>query len=275
MNVTILGCGYVGKAVAQVWRSQHLKVTATTTTPSRVPELSAIAHRVEVLHGQDETALHHLLSHQDTLLLSLGAPNPDAYEETYNQTTKALAAVLPHLPTLTQIIYTSSYSVYGDRQGAWVTEETPAQPANRNGEILLEAENRLLALATEHRTVCIFRLGGIYGPGRELIKIFRRVAGTTRPGTGEDASNWIHRDDIVGAIEFARQHSLTGLYNLVHDTPWTSRELLDRLCEHHSLPKVSWNPDASSSRPYNAKVSNQKLKAAGYSFIHPNLVVTA
>ena len=272
-NATILGCGYVGKVVAKEWRSRNLKVTATTTTPSRVSELAAIAHHVEVLRGHDEAALHRLLSQQETLLVSIGAPAPDAYEATYDHTTKALAAVVPHLPSLTQIIYTSSYSVYGDRQGAWVTEESPAQPSHRNGEILLEAENRLLALATENRAVCILRLGGIHGPNRELVKIFRPVAGTTRPGTGEDASNWIHLDDIVGAIEFARQQSLSGLYNLVHDTPWTTRDLLDRLCDRHDLPKVSWNPSASSNRPYNARVSNQKLKAAGYSFIHPVLVV--
>jgi len=41
-------------------------------------------------------------------------------------------------------------------------------------------------------SVCILRLGGIYGPRRELVKIFGRVAGTIRPGNGEDATNWIH-----------------------------------------------------------------------------------
>ena len=126
-NATILGCGYVGKVVAKEWRSRNLKVTATTTTPSRVSELAAIAHHVEVLRGHDEAALHRLLSQQETLLVSIGAPAPDAYEATYDHTTKALAAVVPHLPSLTQIIYTSSYSVYGDRQGAWVTEESPGR----------------------------------------------------------------------------------------------------------------------------------------------------
>ncbi len=59
----------------------------------------------------------------------------------------------------------------------------------------------------------------------------------------------------------------------VNDMPLTRRELLSRLCECHGLAPVSWDPSAPQIRPYNARVSNQKLKAAGYQFIHPETVV--
>lgn len=272
-KVVILGCGYVGKAVAQRWRS-HLRVTATTTTPARVAELEPLADRVVVLRGKDEAGLRSLLLKQTIVLLSVGAPNADSYEETYLETAKTLVTALARTPNVQQVIYTGSYAVYGDRQGAWVDETSAIAPVNRNGEILADTEQVLLSAGSDRLKVCVFRLGGIYGPGRELGKIFRRAAGTTRPGNGTDAANWVHLDDIVGAIEFARQHTLEGIYNLVGDRPITSRELLDRVCTQNNLPPVTWDATQPSLRPYNAKVSNQKLRSAGYSFQHPETVET-
>jgi nucleoside-diphosphate-sugar epimerase len=268
-NAVILGCGYVGVRVAQVWQ-QTLTVTATTTTPARVAELEAIAQQVKVLKGDDASALRSLLQDQEIVLLSMGA-RYGSYAETYLKTAETLVGVLPDCPSVRQIIYTGSYAVYGDQGGAWVDEETTVAPANENGEILAATEQVLLQAANDQLQVCVFRLGGIYGPGRELVKIFGRVAGTTRPGTGEDAANWVHLDDIVGAIDFARQQGLNGIYNLVGTVPLTSKELLDQVMSTHHLPPISWNPAQPSLRPYNAKVSNQKLRSAGYTFIHPEI----
>lgn len=266
-RAAILGCGYVGKAVARRWVAQGLAVSATTTTLQRLDELEAIASAAVLVQGNHPDAVRDLLADCDTVLVSVGAPRADAYAETYLETAKTLKAVLPDT-AVRQVIYTGSYAVYGDRQGDWVTEDSPVAPANPNGETLIETEQILLSARTEHRQVCVLRLGGIYGPGRELIKIFGRAAGSTRPGDGSDASNWIHLDDIVGAIDFARSHHLDGIYNLVQDHPTSVKDLLDRLMAAHELPAVQWDPSQTSARPYNARVSNQKLKAAGYSFIH-------
>jgi nucleoside-diphosphate-sugar epimerase len=251
-----------------------LTVTVTTTTPDRVEELSAIAQNVQVVKGNDEAGLRSLLQDQSVVLLSVGAPNVNAYEEAYLQTAKTLVAVLNSVPSVRQVIYTGSYAVYGDRQGAWVDEASPVAPANRNGEILAETEQVLLSAASDTLKVCVLRLGGIYGPGRRLVKIFGRAAGTTRPGNGDDAANWVHLDDIVGAIDFARQHSLTGIYNLVGGVPVTTRELLERVFAVHNLPNVVWDASQPSTRPYNARVSNQKLIDAGYQFLYPEIVET-
>jgi nucleoside-diphosphate-sugar epimerase len=276
-RAVILGCGYVGTAMARYWQSQGLMVTATTTTPTRIAELEAIAPRAVIVQGDDPEALTDVLQDQDVLLVSVGAPRADAYAETYLHTAQTLAQVLPKTP-VQQVIYTGSYAVYGDRQGEWVTEETPIAPPDAKGEILAETEQILLSLDGQPvgqtgnpRQVCVFRLGGIYGPGRELIKIFGRAAGTTRPGTGSDISNWIHLEDIVRAIDWGRSHHLQGLYNLVQDEPQTVKTLLDTLMATHGCKPVHWDPAQTSTRPYNARVSNQKLKTTGFTFLHPTL----
>ncbi|QYO65120.1 hypothetical protein [Leptolyngbya sp. 7M] len=79
----------------------------------------------------------------------------------------------------------------------------------------------------------------------------------------------MHLDDIVGAIEFARVQQLQGIYNLVQDQPITTGELFDAIFSKHNLPPIRWDPAQPSTRPYNARVSNQKLRAAGYQVQHP------
>lgn len=269
MNGAIIGCGYVGKAVAQLWQGQGLTVTATTTRQERVSELHPVANRVVVLRGSDGERLRQTLTGQDWGLVSVAGGRQGSYGETYLKTAQTLAAVLPQVPSVKQLIYTSTFSVYGDFGGAWVSEEMPVRPATANAEVLAATEQTLLATAHPDLRVCILRLGGIYGPGRELAKIYGRFAGTTRPGPGEEWSNWIHLDDIVGAIEFARVQSLEGVYNLVQDEIPSVRDLVGWVCDRNGLPPVTWDPTQPSNRPYNVRVSNQKIKAAGYRFCHP------
>jgi nucleoside-diphosphate-sugar epimerase len=274
MNIAIIGCGYVGKAIARYWHQElGFVVTATTTTPERVAPLQSVAQQVVVVKGDDPAGLLSVLQDQETVLLSIGAKSANVYEETYLHTAQTLVSVLKQAPTVRQLIYTGSYSVYGDRNRERVDESSPVAPANPNGQILAQTEQVLLSASSDDLNVCILRLGGIYGPGRELLKIFGGVVGKTRPGDGSDVTNWIHLDDIVSAIEFARANRLKGIYNLVDDAHLTSYELLNRLCEEHRLPKVVWDSSSKSTRPYNAWVSNQKIKDAGYQLIHAQMIV--
>ncbi|MBD2111017.1 MULTISPECIES: SDR family oxidoreductase [Cyanophyceae] len=268
MKAAILGCGYVGKAVAQLWKTQGIHITATTTSSDRVSDLQTVADAVQVVNGSDADGIAALLQDQDTLLICVGAGRQANYEDVYLRTAQTVVGALDRASNLKQIIFTSSYSVYGNYDGAWVREDDPVKPATDNARIMAETEQTLLGAATPDRQVGIFRLGGIYGPGRELAKIYSRAAGTTRPGSGHEGSNWIHLDDIVGAIAHAQTHSLSGLYNLVQDEIPTVRELIDRVCQANDLDPVQWDPSQPSARPYNVRVSNQKLKAAGYTFRH-------
>ncbi|WP_414619586.1 SDR family oxidoreductase [Calothrix sp. CCY 0018] len=273
MNIAIIGCGYVGYAVAKYWKqNSDLVITATTTTPSKVTRLEEVANKVEIVESSDVEALKSVLQNQDVVLLSVGPKSRDAYEETYLKTAENIVSVLREIPTVKQLIYTASYSVYGDRNGSKVDEETPTAPSNPNGKILDKAEQILLSANSEKLRVCILRLGGIYGEGRTLLKIFSRAFGETRPGSGEDTTNWIHIDDIVGAIEFARKQQLNGIYNLVDGAHLSSRELIENLCKKYDKPNVIWDASQTKTRSYNSRVSNEKIKKAGYKLIHPQMI---
>ena len=88
MKVTILGCGYVGTAVARYWtQTIGLTVTATTTTPEKSQSLKVVANDVEVVKGNDKSQLRAILQGQEVILLSVAAQgrirDAQAYQQAY------------------------------------------------------------------------------------------------------------------------------------------------------------------------------------------------
>lgn len=268
MRVAIIGCGYVGSAVARRWQQQGLDVLVTTTRQERVEELRAIASQVEVLTGTESDRLKAVLFDRQIVLLCIASKRGASYEQTYLDTAKTIAQVLPHT-SVEQLIYTSSCSVYGQHNGAWVTELMPPVPMTDNGKIIEQTEETLLSATAPQQQICILRLGGIYGPGRTLERIYSRAAGTTRPGKGEEATNWVHLSDIAGGIDWAKEKQLAGLYNLVQDEVLTVRKLIGEMCDRHSLAPVTWDESQPSDRK-NVRISNAKIKSTGYQFVHPS-----
>ena len=261
MNVTIIGCGYVGKAVAKRWKTAGHCVSVTTRNPERVAELNEIADHVILLQGRELSAiLSEQLVDQHVVLLCVAADNASQYESTYLHTAQALVKAVNSAPALKQIIYTSSTSVYGEHCGEWVDENTQLAPSNANTKILVTTEQTLLDLQAETRRVCIFRLGEIIGPGREIADRLRRMSGQSLPGTGENYTNLSELKDIVEAIDFAVSHQLGGVFNLCGDLHITRKELYQQLCEKHGLSPVSWNTSVASIHGGNKRVSSQKLK---------------
>ena len=282
MKITILGGGYVGSAVARLWQKNGHQVTVTTTTPEKVAQLSEIAHQVVILDGNDTNAITQcqrkliakVVQDRDVVLLSVGARTRDIeiYRQTYFGTATNLVTALQDNQTVKQVIYTGSYGILGDKKGAWTDETAPVAPANENSKILSQTEEILLSANSAQLKVCVLRLAGIYGQGRELIKIFKRSAGTTRPGKGTDYSNWVHLEDIVNGIELARLKQLAGIYHLNSDEILETREFFRRLFEAYNLPPINWDTEAISNRPYNLQLSNKKIKDAGLNLIHPQIV---
>lgn len=273
MKVAIIGCGYVGSAVARLWQETGHEVTVTTTTPHKKTQLQAIASEVVVLTGNDLANLKQVVADRDLVLLSVAAKQrtPEIYRQAYLETAKNVIAAIRDTPGVKQLIYTSSYGILSNKNGDTIDETVSVDPSTEGGKIMYQTEQALLSVSEPQIKTCIFRLSGIYGKGRELIKIFKKRAGTTQPGAGEDYTNWVHLDDIVGAIAFAREKQLQGIYNLTSDEVLTTKEFFHNLFQAYNLPHITWDKEQASTRPYNMRLSNQKLKDAGYKFIYPQI----
>jgi nucleoside-diphosphate-sugar epimerase len=130
-------------------------------------------------------------------------------------------------PHLRWVGYLSTTGVYGDRKGDWVDEGTEPAPMSDRSRRRLVAEQAWGRLA-DRRAIDIFRLAGIYGPGRSVFDDLR--AGTARlVGKPGHTFGRIHRDDIVSAVIAAMQQTRASgirVLNLVDDEPTESADVI-------------------------------------------------
>ena len=273
MRLAIIGCGYVGSRVARLWHEAGNEVTVTTTSPNKIAALQAVSSKVVILTGGDSATLQKVIGDRDVVLLSIGSKQrtPQVYRQTYLETAQNLVAAIEAGTGVKQIIYTGSYGIINDKSGGTIDETVAIKPKDEFGEILYRTEQVLLSAANANLKTCILRLSGIYGEGRELVKIFGRVAGTTRSGSGDRYTNWVHVEDIVRAIDFAKKQQLEGIYHLNSDEVIIIREFFQRLFKAHNLPPVTWDSSQTSTRSNNMKLSNQKIKDAGFELAHPQI----
>ncbi len=180
------------------------------------------------------------------------------------------AADLIRIRSIEWVGYLSTTGVYGDRAGGTVTENSEIRPNSKRGSRRLRAEEEWLSLYEQFGVpVHLFRLAGIYGPGRSALDSVR--AGVARrinkPG---QVFNRIHVEDIVQVLMASMQHPNPGAaYNLADDDPVPSWEVITYACEVLGLtppPMIPYNeadmaPIVRSFYSDNKRVSNERIKS--------------
>ena len=256
------GC-YVGRAAALEAIARGGRAVATSRDPARRAALAADG--VEAIDPADTTALDAVLSRASAVLVTAA---PDAKGCPALRTLSATPSAGSAWPDW--IGYVSSTAVYGDRAGGWVFEDDALNAATIEGARRVRAEADWLdAGRGMGLTVQIFRLPGIYGPGRSVID--RLKDGTARrvrkPG---QVFNRIHLDDIVSGLFASMERPNPGRpYNLVDDEPAPADRVMEWAADALGLPRppeVAWDdPSVSevSRRFYldSKRISNARAKA--------------
>lgn len=246
MKSLIVGCGYIGEAVARLWDRPDVTFTSLKKAP--------FANRVIVINPQTLPLLAEITPHYDLILLCVAAKE---YRETYLLTAQTLKSALsPH----THLIYTSSTSVYGDHQGKWVTEDSSAKIDSDPSAILYETEQTILSTANS----CVLRLGQIVGEGRSITGYLAKRLGQPLTGAGDSYVNISLQKTIVRAIDFVKKRQMTGLFNLCEDFHPYRRELYDAICKREGWPLFAWLPP--SFQRGNKRVCSNRLAKRGFSF---------
>lgn len=253
-----MGAGYVGEELLKHLQIQKHKLMITTTRKERIDALSCYGHSV-LLPRKDKT-FKRFIDSCDGMIILIAPKNLQNYEEVYLQTAKRVFLALKDRQNPFHLLYTSSTSVCEGEQDRWITEDMKLHPKSENAKILLETERYYLNCIA---STCILRLGGIYGPKRELLDRAKRFSGKKMFSSGEEATNHIHLEDIIAAILFCLDRSLTGIYHLVNDNHMSRRELYSHLCQSVGIPCPIWSKGLSKS---SYKVCNQKIKSMGFIF---------
>jgi nucleoside-diphosphate-sugar epimerase len=213
MHLVIFGLGYTGAALAEAAAGAGVRTTVVTRQ-ARPAGLGGVAFA-----GFDDPAA--ALANA-THLVATAAPG-----EAGDPVLARHRALVAAAPALRWIGYLSTTGVYGDRGGGWVDEDTAPAPGNERGVRRVQAEQAWSAIRPD-AAVDLFRLAGIYGPGRSVFDDLR--AGQARrvykPG---HVFGRIHRDDIAGALLAAiRQQRLPGVrvLNGSDDEPASSADVI-------------------------------------------------
>ena len=188
MHLLVFGLGYAGAAVAREALGRGVRVSATSRAPGR----RAAPAGVEVVRFG--AALPEGVTH----VLATVAPDGAVPEGGGDPVLAAYGGVLAGSSVLRWAGYLSTTGVYGDRGGGWVDEATAVAPGSARAVRRVAAEQGWAGLAGRVG-VDLFRVAGIYGPGRSAFDELRagRARLVLKPG---HAFGRIHRDDIAGAV---------------------------------------------------------------------------
>jgi nucleoside-diphosphate-sugar epimerase len=282
MKIAIVGAAYTGLATAGYLKGKGHTVSVTTTSDRRVAELSAVADRVVVMKGSDQEKMAELIAGQDVVLLTMAGGmverdgkftmDLDLYKDAYVGTAESLVAVIEGAPSVQQIIFTGSWSAYGNAGGAeQVDEDTPPTPASPFAQVFIDTEKLLFGIESPQRRVCVYRTGTIYGPQvgyvpRGLQAQTLPMAGQSVPFDGGAPAAIIHRDDVVRALDFAITNELSGIYNLINDVSDTKEVFYKRITDAAGADAINWVAPGTGPK----SLLNGKLKAAGFTLGDPD-----
>jgi len=265
-RILIAGCGYVGQATADLFHAAGWDVEGWTASEESAAALSAKPYpaRLVDISNCDQVAERPGTFDAVIHCASSRGGGVESYRQIYLNGTRNLLDRFPG----TKVLLTSSTSVYAQRDGSWVTEESETMPARETGRVLLETEKLML-----ERRGTVARLAGIYGPGRSAL-LGKFLAGTAiiDPANGRFI-NQVHRDDIASAIFFllTREAHRTQIYNVVDDQPMLQTECYRWLAQRldRPLPPTGKSRGQRKRGDSNKRVSNAKLRSLGWTLQYP------
>lgn len=259
------GLGYSARLVARELSARGWDVAGTSTSEAGAKALRQSGFEGLVFDGtQRLDAVAGALKRSTHILLSI-PPGPRG-DPAFIQHAQDIVAA----PNISWIGYFSTVGVYGDAAGDWVDEDTEAKPASERGQRRLAAETAWRQLGRDTgKCVNVFRLPGIYGPGRSAIDDV--LAGTARriikPG---QVFNRIHVEDIAGAVIAAMaKPQADRVFNVTDDEPGPPQDVVTFAAQLLGLPAppdldfatADLSPMARSFYSESKRVSNARLKA--------------
>ena len=265
MNLFVFGLGYTALQFIHLHGNRFTSIGGTVRSLEKAKALEAEGIQAFCFDGKsfDPAILQHL---DQTEALLISAPPAEGRDPILEQFSEAIAAA----PRLRWVGYLSTVGVYGDAGGAWVDEGTPPNPASARARQRIEAERQWLELgASAPFAVQIFRLAGIYGPGRNaLVKVADGTAKrVVKPG---QVFNRIHTEDIAQVLMASiEKPSRNAIYNVADDEPGPPQDVITYAAEllgREPPPEIPFEeadqtPMARAFYEDNKRVRNTRLKA--------------
>lgn len=257
------GIGYSAMALSRRLDIAGWRVSGTCRDPARRAALAALGIEAALFDGSAPMDRPALLADATHILLSI----PPG--ETGDPARLHHAADIAAAGAARWVGYLSTTGVYGNRDGGWVDEDADLRPSSPRSERRVAAERAWLDWGTQTGIpVQVFRLAGIYGPGRSVADQVRKGTARriARPG---HLFSRIHVEDIatVLAASIARPHG-GAIYNVCDDEPAAPSDVIRYACELLAIeppPEIPFDeadlsPMAQSFWADNRRVRNDRIK---------------
>ncbi|MHB8453864.1 MAG: SDR family oxidoreductase [Acidiferrobacterales bacterium] len=278
-RVIIVGCGEIGMRVAALWQARGNIVAGTARSAEKTARLREFG--IEVIDMDlDKPQTTAKLACNDSLLYYFAPPAPTGHTDLRM---RAFLETLTEGPAPEKIVYISTTGVYGDRQGAWVNEETPVNPQSARSRRRLDAETTLRGWGRQHQVpVVILRVPGIYGPGHlpvEAIRSRRSVVNEIECGF----SNRIHADDLARVCVAAADRGCADtIYNASDGNPRSMTGYFNCVADALDLPRPPvvtraeamriLSPEMLSYLGESRRIDNRRMREElGVELLYPNL----
>ena len=258
MKLLVFGLGFSARHVAQRLQIAGAHVTATVRSRAKADGLAQAGITARVFSPDHVDAqIADDIAASDAILISV----PPG--ESGDPVLASFAAPIAAAPNLRWVGYLSTVGVYGDHAGNWVDETTPTTPGKGRSRLRTTTEQAWLALGAH-----VFRLSGIYGPGRnQLVQL---ASGTARrivkPG---QVFNRIHVADIAAVVEASLARPRRGgIYNVTDSEPAPPQDVVAfaaGLCGIEPPPEIPFesaelSPMARSFYAESKRVRNDSIK---------------
>jgi nucleoside-diphosphate-sugar epimerase len=269
-SLLILGAGYTGQVFARLLAGKAWRIKGTSRSAEGADELRSLGIEGMVLAAENFTPA--LLDDVDAVLISVP---PDDQGDVF-------ARQLTARPNrLRWIGYLSTTGVYGDTGGAWVDETAPPNPSNARGKRRVLAESQWLGFGRQHGIATqVFRLPGIYGPGRSALDDVRAGKARRIDKPGQVFSR-IHVEDIAATLMASLERPNGGaIYNVADDLPAPSADVVAYACElldtepppliPYAEIEASLSPMGREFYADTRRVKNERIKRElGVTLIYP------
>ena len=261
-SMLIFGHGYTAQALSRQLVAQGWRVVGTTRTADRTENITASGAKARIWPGGDISADLASASH----VLVSAAPSAGG-----DPVLRALGSeIAAKAPRIEWLGYLSTTAVYGDHDGDWVDESTPLTPTTARGKLRAAAEADWKELAEKAGLpLHIFRLAGIYGPGRGPFEKVR--AGTARRIIKKNqVFSRIHVEDIAAVLMASIQQPQPGsIYNVCDDEAAPPEQVIALAAELLGVPlpeavsidKAKLSVMAQSFYAESKRVRNTRVKS--------------
>ncbi len=249
----IYGFGYTAKYLVDQFNDNFSKIVGYTRNKEVITNGNKY---VELI---DHSKISNCLLNNDFTHLLITVPPDDKGDSFYLN----YRDLLNNKSKFNWIGYLSATNVYGDHRGEYVDEKSKTSPSTQKGKNRLLAENQWLSFSKDlNFPIHIFRIAGIYGPNRNIIKRIHENK-VLDMGSSSQFISRIHIDDLTNILKASMfKPNPFSIYNVADDLPSSLKDLVEYVCFEMNIStsdKIR-NKNNQGSFSDNKKVDNKLIK---------------